>query len=226
MQRFNPFNMIHKALRALLYDTALSLQQTYFADAQESESALTKVETVIAQFDQHAFHEDSYVLPAIKLYAPALVDAFEAEHEKDHALGEKLKHLLDMFRATSSAEERIVCGSAITQAFREFMIFNLEHMSKEEVEINKVLWENFTDAELMEINGRIVASIPEEEKLVSSKWMMRGVNKAEAIAWLKGVRKMAPTFVFDSLFELTETELPQKIRREVRDSVMEMDTIF
>jgi hypothetical protein len=226
MQRFNSFNMIHKALRAMLYDTALCLQQIYFADIEEADDALNKVETVIAQFDQHALHEDTYVLPAIRILDPNLVAVFEGEHEEDHALGEKLKHIINMFRATSGAEERIACGSALIHAFREFMIFNLEHMAKEEVDINKVLWENYTDAQLMEINARIVASIPAEEKIISSKWMMRGVNKMEAIAWLKGVKKTAPSFVFESLLEMTEAELPRKIRNEVRESVMDMETIF
>lgn len=226
MQRFNSFNMIHKALRALLYDTALSLQQTYFADIEEAETALEKVELVISQFDQHALHEDTYVLPAIKALNPSLVAAFEGEHEEDHALGERLKHLVNMFRDTNSGEERLVCGSALTQAFREFMIFNLEHMAKEEMEINKVLWENYTDAQLMDINARIVASIPEEEKVISSKWMMRGVNKAEAISWLKAVKRSAPSFVFDGLLQMAETEIPQNMRAEIKYAVMDLEPIF
>ena len=40
MSRFNIFNQIHKALRAMLYDTSLTLQQTYFGDAEEAETAL------------------------------------------------------------------------------------------------------------------------------------------------------------------------------------------
>ncbi len=39
MLRFNAFNMIHKALRATLYDSALTLQQTYFANAGEAAEA-------------------------------------------------------------------------------------------------------------------------------------------------------------------------------------------
>ena len=93
MQRVNPFNMIHKALRALLYDTALSLQQTYFADSNESEVALAKIEAVIHQFEQHAYHEDTYVFPAVEAYNPQLAEAFESEHEEDHAHGACVTHL-------------------------------------------------------------------------------------------------------------------------------------
>ena len=37
-------------------------------------------------FDKHAEHEDHFILPAIQQYEPSLGDAFEQEHEKDHAI--------------------------------------------------------------------------------------------------------------------------------------------
>ena len=83
-QRFNIFNQIHKALRALLYDTALTLQQTYFGNPDEVETALEKLRLILDIFDKHADHEDQFVLPAIQAYEPSLVDAFEKEHVEDH----------------------------------------------------------------------------------------------------------------------------------------------
>ena len=38
MSRFNVFNQIHKGLRAMLYDTALTLQQTHFDDAGQADA--------------------------------------------------------------------------------------------------------------------------------------------------------------------------------------------
>lgn len=89
MLRFNSFNMIHKALRAMLYDTALTLQQTDFTDAMEAETALSKVEDVIHQFEQHAHHEDTFMLPAIEKFAPQVVEDFEKEHVEDLELGNR-----------------------------------------------------------------------------------------------------------------------------------------
>jgi hypothetical protein len=226
MQRYNTFNMIHKALRALLYDTALSLQQTYFADASEAESALQKVATVIHQFEQHAHHEDAHILPAIHTFEPQLVEEFEKEHEADGALGERLKQLLNIFRATTLAEERIIAGSAIVKAFNDFLIFNLEHMAKEESVLNQALWAHYTDEQIMEINQQIVSSIPEEEKAISSKWMMRGINKMEAISWLKAMKQQAPEPVFLSVYSLVRSELPMHLRIEVQESIMDEQVIY
>ena len=226
MQRFNPFNMIHKALRAMLYDAALTLQQTYFADAAEADAALQKVETVLSQFEQHAHHEDTYLLPSITYYNPWLANEFEKEHEADEQLSNRLKHLLNMFRATTLPQERMMAGSAIVKAFTEFVVFNLQHMSKEEIVLNQALWEHYTDAELMQLNQTIVANIPPEEKAISSQWMMRGVNKVEAINWLKGMKQHAPEPDFWRVYALTKTELPVHRRVEVQEAILEREAIY
>ena len=221
MQRFNPFNMIHKALRALLYDTALTLQQTYFADSAEAEAALQKVEMALHQFEQHAHHEDTFILPAITYYNPWLANEFEKEHVEDGNLSNKLKHLLNIFRATTLAEEKEIAGSAIYKAFTEFLVFNLQHMAKEEIVLNQALWQHYTDAELIQLNQTIVANILPEEKAVSAKWMMRGINKNEAINWLKMTKANAPEPEFWNLYSLTKRKLPVYRRIEVQEGTLD-----
>lgn len=225
MQRYNSFNMIHKALRAMMYDTALTLQQTDFTDYYEAEKALEKVQTVIEQFEHHAFHEDTFILPAIEAFEPALVAEFEKEHVKDIELGNKMLIVVKIFRSLEMDEEKVNCGSCINKAFRDFMIFNLEHMAKEETDINQSLWKHYTDQQLLELNARLTASIPPDEKMISAKWMLRGINKLEAIDWLKAVKRSTPAFVFQSLVELAETELPEQIKTEVLEEVMEIEML-
>jgi hypothetical protein len=106
------------------------------------------------------------------------------------------------------------------------MVFNISHMSKEEIEISRVLWGNYTDEELLELNGSFTASIPPEQKMVSAKWMLRSINKAEAITWLEAVKQSSPTFVFDALIDLAHAELPEQIRAEVLECVMEEELLF
>jgi hypothetical protein len=226
MQRHNSFNLIHKALRAMMYDTALILQQTYFADVEEAGIALGKIAIVIHEFEQHAFHEGTFLLPAIAAFEPQLIEAFEKEQVADFEIGNRLQTLLNVFRALETSEERINCGSCISKCFRDFMVSKLERMSTAEIEINRVLWANYTDEELLALNARLTASIPVEEKMVSAKWMMRSINKAEAIAWLQTVKETAPSFIFEALLDLTDTDLPEQIRAEVQDAVMEEEILF
>ena len=221
MQRYNTFNLIHKALRAMLYDTALTLQQTNFGSVDEAKTALRKVELVIHQFEQHAEHEDNFILPLIAAYEPQLVDEFEAEHEEDHRIGEQLGHLLNIFYAAHGEEERVIAGSGVAKAFMDFMIFNLEHMAKEERVLNPVLWTYYSDVQLLEMNAKLVASIPLPDKEISSKWMMRGISNKEAILWLKAVKQTAPKHVFQALLAIADTELPVHRRIVVKEAVLE-----
>jgi hypothetical protein len=69
------------------------------------------------------------------------------------------------------------------------------------------LWKHYTDEQLLELNQRIVASIPPPEVALASKWMMRGLNNNDAISWLKDVKENAPQFVFDSLISIAANEL-------------------
>lgn len=219
MSRFNIFNQIHKGLRAMLYDTALTLQQTDFSNPEEAEVAMGKVRVAVNLFDGHAAHEDHFILPAIQQYEPSLVDAFEQEHVEDHELSEKLRGLLTVYSYAIKPEVKIETGQSITRAFIEFMIFNLEHMAKEESVLNKVLWRYYTDDEIKAINQRIVAAVPQNEMIVASAWMMRGLNNAEISDWLKAVEKTAPRPVFSNLFSTAEKELPQDRFRKVIENL-------
>ena len=221
MSRFNIFNPIHKALRVMLYDTSLTIQQTYFADAEEAETALEKVRTTVDIFDEHAAHEDHFVLPVIRRYEPSVVDAFELEHIKDHALSGGLRGLLTVYHHAIKTEVKIETGQAINKTFNEFMIFNLEHMAKEETVLNKILWRYYSDEEIRAINQRIVASIPPEEMSVTSAWMMRGMSNAEISGWLKEVEKKAPESVFTQLFSIAEKELPSGRFRKLLENLTE-----
>ncbi|MFT3823489.1 MAG: hemerythrin domain-containing protein [Chitinophagaceae bacterium] len=219
--RFNIFNMIHKALRAMLYDTALTLQQTHFGNTEETEQALDKIAAIAQMFEQHANHEDHFVFSKIEKFEPQLVTDFEDQHVTDHALAHQLKTLANIVKHTTIASEREIAASALSKAFLEFMIFNLEHMAKEESIVLPVLWAHYTDEELLAINHSIVAVIPPHELAISSRWMVRGINNAECIGWLGGMKHTAPEHIFQSVWKFVETELPESRRIVIEEAVME-----
>ncbi len=54
--RYNIFNQIHKGLRAMLYDTALRIQQMIFHVLRKNRlfATVRQLEKVLAFFDKHA----------------------------------------------------------------------------------------------------------------------------------------------------------------------------
>lgn len=221
MQRYNAFNPIHKALRAMMYDTAMTLQHTVFSNQDEANQALEKVEQTLQSFHSHAGHEDGFVLPAIEKYAPEVVHEFEGEHHKDEELSVNLYSLIAAYRLTSDDEAKNACGYAITMAFNEFIAFNLYHMNKEEDKINSVLWKNYTDFELATISKAIVAQIPPEKLMKEAVWMMKGMNNQEITGWLGNVKNEAPDPAFRALLAVAESTLPETRWNLIKEGLME-----
>lgn len=209
MNRYNSFYLIHKALRAMLYYTALALQKTDFSDNAQAAAALANVNDVLFAFDRHAHHEDSFIIPAVAACEPEIAASFKEEHEEDHRLAGYLKNLLNIFDNTYFAEERTICGSAIIKSFTEFVVFNLEHMAKEEMLLNQALWKHYTDKQIIEKHRRLLSTIPPAEMQSSAKWITRAISTADAISWLKHIKETAPEFVFSNLLHIAQEELSE-----------------
>jgi len=215
------FHQIHKGLRALLYETALQMQHTDFWNVDETEVVINRINDVISLFESHAHHEDTFVFPLVEKYDPAISDAFEQEHVKDHLLGQLLNESIALYKNAPIITEKAEAAKQVQLAYVKFMVFNLEHMAKEEDIINKVLWRYYVDEELMDISRKIVANISPEHVAIANKWMMRGLNNAEITGWLKLVEKHAPEPVFRSLFTIAEKELAEKRFRQVLEGMTE-----
>jgi len=207
MNRYNVFYLIHKGLRAMLYDTATTLQQTDFVDISAATPALAKVNDVLFAFEHHAHHEDNFILPAVEAYEPEIATSFESEHQEDYRLAGRLRNLLIIYENSFLPEERTVCGSAITKSFTEFLTFNLQHMAKEELLLNHALWRLYTDEQIKAIQQQLMATITAIELQSASRWIMRAISIADAIEWLKSVRQSSPVTAFNNLMKIAAEEL-------------------
>lgn len=206
-KRYNVFNQIHKALRALLYDTAVRIQQTDF-DTPAASVTVDAVRLVVDLFDDHAHHEDEYILPMVQAVNPVLVNEFEEEHVVDHRLSSALRDHTAAWHAAATPAEKLLHGKSIYYAFNEFIAFNLYHMNKEENILLLTLWKHHTDDELLAAQGAIIANIKPEYLMIESRWMVRSISNTEMIGWLKGVQLSSPAPVFDMLLAMAQEELP------------------
>jgi hemerythrin-like domain-containing protein len=215
MSRINIFNQVHKGLRAMLYDTALTLQQTYFADGDQSDAAVKKVRTTADMVNAHTAHEDHFIFPAIRDYEPSLVDVFTMEHLKNDSLSEKLLDSLVAHNHAIKPESKTETGQAIIRAFQEFMVYNLQHMSNEESVLNEILWRYYSDEEIDAISRRISRARRDDEAVMTTAWMMRGLSNTEISNWLKTVETTASWQLFAQLYRIAEKELPRDRFRKV-----------
>jgi hypothetical protein len=198
--RYNIFNQIHKALRALLYDTALYIQQTDFTDAAEREKVLEKIQVIVEMFDKHAHYEDNYILPANEKFDANVIVSFEQGTPGRYGAGATVKGVSENINQAVGAEDRMQAGLALHNAFIAFMVFNLNHMAKEERILNAALWKHFDDMQIIALNKTIVANISQKELEFGNLWMFKSLNNQEIINWLKQVRAHAPEPAFRGLY--------------------------
>ncbi|MFI5129764.1 MAG: hypothetical protein ACHQFX_07230, partial [Chitinophagales bacterium] len=136
-------------------------------------------------------------------------------------LGKLLAESISRFQNAPVITQKAEVAKEVQSNYVKFMVFNLEHMAKEEAVLNKILWRYYTDPELMAITRQIINDVPPDYMVQYNKWMIRGMNNGEITKWLKGVERNAPEDVFQSLFATAESELPEKRFRLVLEGLTE-----
>jgi hypothetical protein len=81
-------------------------------------------------------------------------------------------------------------------------------MNKEEIELNKVLWKEYSDDTIKATEQELVKQVPPQKMALYAKWMVRGINDTELSKWFKEVRAFAPPELFGMLMQLAAAELP------------------
>ena len=221
MNRFNVFLLIHKGLRAMMYDTSLSLQHTDFAHTREFPHSLEKLSKVLDTFDGHAGHEDKHIFKLLESCAEPLMNEMEAEHVTDHRLSDELRALMAEFRNLIDPVAKYSTGVKICHAFNEFIAFNLTHLNKEETVVNEALWQNYTDLEIIQANQRLVSTLTPEEAQLSALWMIRSCSNNEISGWINAIKNNIPQPLFQMLMQLAEQELPAHRFEAIQGAIME-----
>lgn len=222
MQRYNVFLLVHKGLRAMMYDTSISLQHTDFGQMNYYPQSLEKLAVTLDTFDAHAGHEDNFIFCLLDPCAKQLMGEMEAEHNTDHALTDELRVLMHAYKDAPGADVRQELGTRLCNSFHEFIAFNLLHLNKEETTVNEVLWQHYTDLDIIQANQRLVSSLAPEEARGIATWMMRSCSNTELINWIKGMKDSIPEAMMQMLMLLAEQELPAHRFDAIQDGVLEI----
>ena len=117
MQRYNIFNQLHKGLQALLYDTAIMIQQTAFCHAAEGKITLEKLDTLLHLFSEHASLEDKHLFPSLRALDEIAICTLERDHQADRATISRLKGLMLAYEQAVNGSEKLEIGVVISHAW-------------------------------------------------------------------------------------------------------------
>jgi hypothetical protein len=217
--RYNPFNMIHKGLRALLYETALKIQRTDFACDQEVHDTFEQVRTALWIFKGHIRIEKEEVYAKLYKLVPFMVQALEKEHEKHEKINQELLYAMEGYWNAKTLPSKISAGQNILMVFNEFVSFHLLHMNRQETVVNDLLWENYSDIQLIRIVRSIAEKIPTKRNEQYNRWILKGLALHEVIVWLKTIRFGSTAVVYERFYTMAEAELPADLWMQVEKAL-------
>lgn len=207
--RFNLYAGIHKALRAFMADTLLTVGRADPADDQDVARAVAQVNELMDLCASHVTHENNFVHPALEARCPGVCQPVAQEHE-GHL--HHIAHLRDAARALPGCEagERAAALQALYLALALFVADNLQHMHAEETVHNAALWAAYSDAELIGVHDALLATIAPAEMMRVMRWMLPNLSAPERLGVMQGMRAGAPAPVFDGMADAAQGLLDQR----------------
>lgn len=207
--RFDIYHRIHKALRLCMTDTMLWVGRLDCADPRDVAAAMSQVRSIAAFCASHLDHENEFVHPALEARSPGSAQQTELEHAHHFEACARLGELADAVEAARAPASQALAN----QLYRELALFFAEsvvHMDMEESSNNATLWASHADADLLAIEHAIIASLSDEERGVTMRWMIPALTPSERLAMVDGVRQQAPAHVFTAMLAGMQALLSQQ----------------
>ena len=189
-RRMDLYVSIHKALRRFMTDTLTRVGRIDVADRADRDEALGQLERCSASASPPAARER--IRPRRDRGAPA----GRASKRRRRARRARRVDRRAAGEAAALRDARGVRRRALAlRLYRHLALFvaeNFQHMHIEETVHNALLWQHYSDAELAELHGRLLASIPGRKELVA-RWMVPASTPAERATMIGGMKaEVAP----------------------------------
>lgn len=194
-QRFDMYALIHKGVRACLADTQGALGRLDAFDPAVVTQVGAQVREVLGLVRSHMHHENQYLHPALEVRRRGA----SRRSATDHVAHEKaIEEIEAALLATERADAAIRAQHAhlLYQRFSLFVAEQLEHMHQEETENNQLLWQAYTDAELLQIHDALLQAIPADEVARAMRWIVPAVTPAERAQMLGAIQEKTPARIF------------------------------
>ena len=218
-QRMEMYRPIHKAIRNILYTTALRLGTADFRDQGSTRESLDKLGETIAILQMHAGHEETFVHTALESRAPGITKSFEQNHEDDDRLFDQMRELGAQIEAAGGNSERVDLGNQLYSIFNTYIGDYLGHLDREEQQLGQALWDHFTDQELADIDHQIIANVPPEVMAGMIPIICNSFNASELTAILGDMKQGAPAEVFAGMLKMVEQATPPATWESVRQAL-------
>lgn len=155
-ERHNIYEKAHSKLRRQLLDAGLLVQATDFGRKSEANYAFDKINETSSTIHQY-LGQVKEILEAIITMAPYIVMELEKGNSSIKELVTKTDNIREQYSQAFTISLKRKIGNELQQLFFELTAASLKMMNREEIIVNDLLWTNYTDAEIQELEKRMTA---------------------------------------------------------------------
>ncbi len=218
--RMDLYTTIHKALRQFMADTLVRIGSMDIDDANETDGALQQLGALLTMLRSHLAHENTFVHAAIEQRRPGAQRRLSQDHDEHlvtideiDAQAQALRKaclrndLRDDPRDGPRDDKHDAAALRLYRHLAQFIAENFEHMHVEETSNQALLWALFSDAELIALHERLLASVPMPEMAVVLRWMASSLNFKELANMLGAMQSGMPPEAFRGVLDLVQAQM-------------------
>jgi hypothetical protein len=158
VSRVDLFSVIHKGIRALLFELSRDAARVDLTSTHAVDGLVAQVERTLGFLDEHAMLEDTHVFVALRSLDPDLADELARDHRSLEIVQLEVERAADAL-ALAQLSARSDAGAHLLRTINHLVAAQLIHMNREETEVSATLWAGFSDAELITIRTRTKDSL-------------------------------------------------------------------
>ena len=199
--RHDLYGTIHRGLRKAEMELLSRLGALDAADDRAVRTMVADFRKLLVLARFHLVDENEHIHTALERVRPGATAEFAHDHEEHERSFDELAVLLAKIEAAHTAERRNLV-KALYLRYTRFMADDFAHMLEEETELQPLLQSVFDDAELAEIEGRIIASIPPDVMLDFIRIMVPAIDPDARQEMLAGMMAGMPAEAFHYVLDM------------------------
>lgn len=197
--RYDIYGNIHKGLRRTQCLLLARLGCNDFGNGETTEKLLADMRRLLSMAAAHVKHEDTEIHAA--LHRRGVETGLVDEQHDDHRAAFQVLEDKIVAVETASGAARTEAGRGLYLAMAAYIADDFAHMHEEETVLCPILWQTFSDDELLGIEMRIISALPPEENMAFTRMMLPAMNPAQRRMMVGGMQQSLPPEIFNAIVE-------------------------
>jgi hypothetical protein len=202
------YTEIHKGVRKALFDAALLLGVTDWAEDEAAESARAAWQELKDLLREHVENERVYAHPLYEAKMAGVARQLTADHEEQEALLAELETQFDRLMDLAKPEERVAMGLEFYRRLNLFIADYLPHLQREEGIYMRNLWDLYSQDELRDVLAAIINAESRYMLQLSSRLILQGANHQDLMSFMGAVAERLEPSVMERMMAYSQQYLP------------------